>query len=144
MTLTRWSPVTDLAAMEIERLQGMFNAAFSGEALSGATWMPSVDIYETAGKDVVVKVDLPGLKREDIKVTFENQVLTVEGERKVDTSNREGYHRIERGFGAFRRTFSLPATLDAGRVEAAYQDGVLSITLPRREEAKARQIPING
>jgi HSP20 family protein len=145
MTLTRWSPVRDLAALEVERLNRMFEAAFSGEPLAGSAWMPAIDVFETADQDVVVKVDLPDVKREDIKVTFENNVLSIEGERKfASDASREQYHRLERGYGAFRRSFTLPATVDAARVEAAYQDGVLTVKLPRREEARPRQIKVNG
>ncbi len=145
MTLTRWSPVRSLAALEVDRLNRMFEAAFSGEPLSSGTWVPAVDIFETAEKDVVVKVDLPDMKREDIKVTFENNVLTIEGERKfVTDASHEQYHRMERGYGAFRRSFTLPATVDAARVEAGYQDGVLTVKLPRREESRPRQIQVNG
>ena len=97
-----------MAALEIDRLNRMFDAAFGGEPFGGA-WVPAVDIYETADQDVVVKADLPEMKREDIKVTFENNVLTIEGERKFDVDGqREQYHRIERGYGAFRRSFTLP------------------------------------
>jgi HSP20 family protein len=145
MTLTRWSPVRDLATLEIERLNRMFEAAFSGEPLSNGAWVPAIDVYETAEKDVVVKADLPDMKREDIKVTFENNVLSIEGERQfASDATREQYHRLERGYGAFRRSFSLPATVDAARVEAAYQDGVLTVKLPRREESRPRQIKVNG
>jgi HSP20 family protein len=145
MNLTRWSPVRDLAAMEVDRLNRMFEAAFAGEPLTGGAWVPAVDIFETPQKDVVVKVDLPGLKREDIKVTFENNVLSIEGERKMaEDLERESFHRVERGYGPFRRSFSLPSTVDVTRVEAGYQDGVLSITLPRREEARPRHIKVNG
>jgi HSP20 family protein len=145
MTLTRWSPVRDLAGLEIERLNRMFDAAFSGEPLANAAWVPAIDVFETADKDVVVKVDLPDVKREDIKVTFENNVLSIEGERKfVSDVSREQYHRLERGYGAFRRSFTLPATVDAARVEAGYQDGVLTVKLPRREESRPRQIKVNG
>jgi HSP20 family protein len=85
------------------------------------------------------------MKREDIKVTFENDVLTIEGERKlpVDVS-RDQYHRVERSQGAFRRSFTMPSFVDASRVAAGYQDGVLTITLPRREESKRRQIQVNA
>ena len=145
MTLTRWSPVRDLAALEVERLNRMFDAAFSGEPLASAAWVPAIDVFETADKDVVVKVDLPDVKREDIKVTFENNILSIEGERKfVSDESREQYHRLERGYGAFRRSFTLPTSVDAARVEAAYQDGVLTVKLPRREEARPRQIKVNG
>ncbi len=143
MTLTRWSPISDLASVEIDRLNQMFNAALSGD-LRGA-WAPATDIYETSTNDVVVKIELPDIKREDIKVTVEDSVLTIEGERKFDeATSRDRYHRIERGYGAFHRSFTLPTTVDAARVTAGYQDGVLTVTLPRREETKPRQIQVNG
>lgn len=145
MTLTRWSPVRDLAAVEVDRLQRMFDLAFGEEPLARGAWIPAVDIYENADKDIVVKAELPEMKREDIKVTFENNVLTLEGERKVEKDARgEQYHRIERGYGSFRRSFTMPATVDANRVNAAYADGVLTVTLPRREESRPRQIQVNG
>ena len=144
MALIRWSPVPDLATMEIDSLNRMFEAAFNGEPMTRGGWVPPVDIYEMANKDVVVKIELPEMKREDIKVTFENNVLAIEGERKLSADvNRERYHRLERGHGAFRRSFSLPAEVDASRVKANYQEGVLTITLPRREETRPRQIPVN-
>ena len=145
MTLTRWSPVRDLAALEIDRLNRMFESAFGDESLGRNTWMPAVDIYETPQKDVIVKMDLPDMKREDIKVTFENNVLSIEGERKfADEVQREQFHRIERGYCSFRRSFTLPATVDAGRVDVTFQDGVLTVKLPQREEARPKQIPISG
>ena len=145
MTLTHWNPVRDLAALEIDRLNRMFEAAFSDEPQARGTWNPPVDIYETNDKDVVVKVELPEMKREDIKVSFENNVLTLEGERQFrNEASREQYQRIERGYGAFRRIFTMPATVDAARVTANYQDGVLTVTLPRREESRPRQIQVNG
>jgi HSP20 family protein len=143
MTLTRWSPVRDLAALEIDRLNRMFDAAFTGEPLTQGTWIPAVDIYETADKALVVKAELPEMKREDIKVTFENNVLTLEGERTFSTDPaRDQYHRVERGYGAFRRSFSMPATVDGSNVAANYQDGVLTVTLPRREESRPKQIQV--
>jgi HSP20 family protein len=144
-SLMRWSPVGDLAAFEIARLQRMFDQTFGGEPLASGAWIPPVDIYETADHDVIVKVELPDMKRQDIKITFENSVLTVEGERKADPNvPRDHYHRVERGTGAFRRSFSMPAAVDGARIEAQYQDGVLTITLPRREETRPRQIQIAG
>ena len=143
MTLTRWSPISDLATVEIDRLNQMFDAVLSGDVRG--TWVPATDIYEASNSDVVVKIELPEMKREDIKVTVEDNVLTIEGERKIDpTTKGEQYHRIERGSGAFHRSFTLPTTVDAGRVSAAYQDGVLTVTLPRREETRPRQIQVNG
>ena len=145
MTLTRWSPVTGLAALEINNLNRMFEAAFDGNAFSQGTWVPAVDVLETAEKDVVIKAELPEVKREDISITFENDVLTIEGERKfTEAKESEKYHRVERGYGAFRRTFTVPAAVDASRVQATYRDGVLTVTLPRREETKPRQIQVNG
>ena len=145
MALTRWSPVRGLAALEVDRLNRMFEAAFSGEPLASNAWVPAVDIFETKENDVVVKVELPEMKREDIKVAFENDVLTIEGERtsQKDVAS-EQYHRIERGYGAFRRSFTMPVSVDASRVSAGYVDGVLTITLPRREETRPRQIPVGG
>ena len=143
MTLTRWSPVRDLAAVEVDVLNQMFESAFGGEPLARGAWIPAVDIYETAEKDVVVKVDLPDTKKENIKVTFENNVLSIEGQRELASNvERDRFHRIERGHGQFRRSFTLPATVDASRVDANYQDGVLTVTLPRRAEAKPKQIQI--
>jgi HSP20 family protein len=145
MALMRWSPVRDLASFEIDRLNRMFESAFAGESISRGVWVPPVDVYETTEREVVVKVELPEMKREDIKVTFENDVLTIEGDRKfVSNVDREHYHRVERGYGAFRRSFTLPASVDAGQVQATYQDGVLTVRLPRREEARPKQIPVNG
>jgi HSP20 family protein len=144
MALIRWNPIRDLAALEVEGLNRMFDAAF-GETFARQGWVPAVDIYETAQKDVVVKVELPEMKREDIKVTFEDQVLAIEGTREITADvAKEHYHRVERGHGAFRRTFTLPASVDGSRINAAYVDGVLTITLPRREETRPRQIPIGG
>ena len=143
--LTRWSPVGNLAALEIDRLNRMFESAFAGDAETRQAWVPAVDIHQTAEQDVVVTVDLPGMKREDIKVTLENQVLLIEGERKpaADVAP-EDVQRLERGVGAFRRSFTLPATVDASRVDASYQDGVLTVKLPRREDTRSKQIPVNG
>jgi HSP20 family protein len=147
MTLTRWSPVSglsSLAALEIGGLDKMFEATFQGEAYPQG-WVPAVDILETADKNVVVKVELPDMKREDIKITLENNVLTIEGERKFENKkDSTTYHRVERGYGAFRRSFTLPSTIDGSNVQATYRDGVLSVTVPRREETRPRQIEVNG
>ncbi len=145
MTLTRWSPMSGLAAVEVDRLNRMFDDFFGSEPTTSGGWTPAVDIYDTDTKDAVVKVELPGLKREDIKVTLENNVLTIEGERAFDRDvNRDRYHRLERSYGSFRRSFTLPQAVDAEHVQASYEDGVLTLTLPRRDEARPRQIPVNG
>jgi HSP20 family protein len=128
--------------MEIDRLHQMFEA-LQTEAFNQA-WVPAVDIYETDAHEVVIRAELPDLKKEDIGVTFENNVLTLTGERKQDASvRREQYQRVERRFGSFSRSFTLPASVDGGQIAASYKDGVLTIRLPRREEAKPKQIAVN-
>jgi len=143
MTLVRWNPIRDLAAMEIDRLERMFTGAFDRDVFGGQNWMPAIDLYEDAKGEYVLKAELPGIRREDVKVSMEGQALTIEAERHIDTEvQRDRYHRIERGYGQFRRTFTLPTTVDAGQISASYQDGLLTVRLPRREETKPRQIEV--
>lgn len=145
MTLTRWSPVSGLAALEVNALNQMFEAAFGQDGYAHGAWIPPVDILETAEGNVVVKAELPDVKRDDIKITFENDVLTIEGERKSEPAkDTDKYHRVERSYGAFRRSFTLPSNVDAGKVQANFREGVLIVTLPRREETRPRQIQVNG
>ena len=144
MALVRWSPVSQLAGMEIDRLNQMFNELYQDNFARGG-WAPSVDIYETEGREVVIKAELPEMKREDISVTFENNVLTLTGERKLEQDvKRENFQRIERRYGSFTRAFTLPPTVDGGQISASYKDGVLTIRLPQREEAKPKQITVNA
>jgi HSP20 family protein len=141
MALVRWDPARELASMEIDRLHNMFSNLY-GEGLS-RTWVPPVDIYETAQHEVVVKAELPDMKREDIGVTFENNVLTIRGERKIsDEVGNDRFQRLERFYGSFSRSFTLPSTVDAGNISATYKDGVLTVRLPQREEAKPKQITV--
>ena len=143
MAIVRWDPTRELAGMEIDRLNRMF-ADFYGDAFSRA-WVPAVDIYETEGHEVVLKAELPEMKREDINVTFENGVLTLRGERKFEQdTKKDHFHRVERRYGSFARSFTLPNTVDASRISANYKDGILTITLPQREEAKPKQITVNA
>ena len=140
MTLVRWNPVRDLASMEIDRLNSMFDD-FYGHARA---WVPAVDIYETDGREYVIKAELPEMKREDINVTFEQNVLTLTGERKAGFDENNGtYHRSERAHGKFTRSFTLPATVDGSRISAGYKDGVLTVRVPQREEAKPKQIAVD-
>jgi HSP20 family protein len=142
MAIVRWEPAQELASVEIDRLNQMFSD-FYGQAFSRA-WVPAVDIYETDAHEVVLKAELPDMKREDINLTFENGVLTLKGERKFEQeAKKESFQRIERRHGAFSRSFTLPNTVDPTRISAAYKDGVLSIRLPQREEAKPKQIAVN-
>ena len=143
MAIVRWEPARELASMEIDRLNRMFES-FYNDAFSRA-WTPAVDIFETADRQVVVKVELPDMKREDIGITFENGVLTIRGERKPDESvKREQYQRLERFYGQFSRSFTLPPTIDSARISASYKDGLLTVLLPQREEAKPKQIEVTA
>ena len=141
MAVVRWEPARELQSMEVDRLNRMFENFF-GENLQRG-WSPSVDIYETDNHEFVVKAELPQVRREDINLTFENNVLTIRGERKFDEEvRRDSYHRIERQYGAFSRSFSVPATIDAGRISASFKDGVLTVRLPQRDEMKPKQITV--
>lgn len=140
MTLVRWNPARELASMEIDRLNHMLTD-FYGAAPS---WLPAVDIFETNDHEYVVKAELPDVKRDDISVTFENGVLTLTGERRAEFDASQGtFHRGERAYGRFSRSFTLPATVDATRINASYKDGVLTIRVPQREEAKPKQITVD-
>jgi HSP20 family protein len=140
MTLVRCNPARELASMEIDRLNHMLTD-FYGTARS---WMPAVDIFETNDREFVVKAELPEMKREDISVTFENGALTLTGERTAPFDAAAGtFHRSERAYGRFSRSFTLPATVDANRINAGYKDGVLTIRVPQREEVKPRQITVD-
>ena len=106
--------------------------------------MPPVDIYSTGEHELVIKAEIPGMNKEDLDITVENFTLTIRGEKKAEqTIKDEQFHRVERSYGTFTRSFALPNTVDPNRVEAEYKDGVLSIKLPLREEAKPRQIKVN-
>lgn len=141
MAVVRWEPAGELASMEVDRLNRMFMNLY-GDQL-GRSWMPAVDIYETDAHEVIVKAELPEMKREDIGITFENQVLTIRGERTIDPKiRRNSYQRLERAYGAFSRSFTIPSNLDTARITAIYRDGVLTVRLPQREEAKPKQIEV--
>lgn len=142
MTLVRWDPARELASIEIDRLNRMFNE-FYGQSFSRG-WMPAVDVYENEQHEVVIKAELPEMRREDISVTFENGVLTLTGERKAEhETTKDRVHRIERQYGSFSRSFTLPATVDPTKINAAYKDGVLTVRVPQREEAKPKQIEVH-
>ncbi len=105
-------------------------------------WSPKCDIFET-DNEIVVKVELPDVKKEDIKVSIDQNMLTIRGERKFEEeTKRENYHRVERSYGEFRRTFTLPEFADPGKVNADYKDGILRVTLAKKEEVKPKQIDV--
>jgi HSP20 family protein len=116
---------------------------FLDDAQTSATWAPAVDVAED--KDTIhVKVEVPGMDEKDLKVNFEDGVLTVSGERQFERREDREYHRIERTYGSFERTFSLPRSVDGGAIVANYRNGVLEIDIPKKEESKPRQIQINA
>jgi HSP20 family protein len=136
----------ELATMQdrMNRIWGTMYDRGGDDATSRGTWLPPVDIYETASHEIVLKADAPGLKREDIDLTVENNTLTIRGERKNDDAiSEDRYHQVERIIGPFSRSFTLPSTVDASRVRAEYRDGVLAVTLPMRDEARPHQIQVN-
>ena len=142
MAMVRWEPAGELASMEIDRLNRMFSNLYN-EHFGRTGWTPAVDIFETDNNEIVLKAELPDMKREDIGITFENQVLTIRGERKLDQQiKRDAYQRLERSYGAFSRAFTIPSTIDAAGISASYKDGMLTVRLPQREEAKPKQIQV--
>jgi len=137
MTITRFDPFR-----ELNRLFG--DAYVRDEAIdSRGSWVPPVDIYESAGRDLIIKAELPDMSREDVEVTVENNTLTLRGTKSLPADvNEEQFRRIERRYGSFSRSFTLPNTVDATRVSAEYKNGVLTVKLPYREEAKPRTINV--
>ena len=127
------------------RLHRLFDfplSPFAEETVPLTTWVPACDIYETE-KEIVLKAELPGLKKEDVIVSIENNVLMIKGERKfTEEVKRENFHRVERTYGEFLRSFTLPTFIDANKILAEFKDGVLMVTLPKREEAKPKQIDV--
>jgi len=149
MAIVRWEPFRDLAAVQ-DRLNRVFDEAFRGVARGGeedwglgGQWAPSVDIYEHEG-NLVLKAELPGIDPKDVNVHVENNVLTLRGERKLESEvKREQYHRVERAYGTFSRSFTLPNVVDTEKIKAEFKDGLLRVTLPQREEAKPKQIQVS-
>ena len=153
MTIVRWDSSRDLSALQqqdnLSRLQQeTLSRMFEGyyrrpqEDLNRGAWVPVVDIYSN-GHDLVLKAELPDMKEEEIELTIEENTLTLSGEKKLDTEvTAELFHRIERSYGAFTRTFTLPPKVDASKVSAQYQAGVLTVRLPLREDAKPNRIKI--
>ena len=140
MHITRYNPF-DFAAVQAFRLLDEALPRLA-EPSAARPWTPAIDILETEN-DLVVKADLPGVKQEELDIRVENGVLTLKGERKfVKAENEKGYHRIERSYGAFSRTFKLPDTIAPDGVQASFRDGVLTVTLPKKEVAKPRQIKV--
>ncbi len=136
MSLSHFDPLANLRLFEdaISR--------YVSEPAANRPWSPAVDIYETEN-ELVLKADLPDVSQKDIDVRVENQTLTITGQRKFEQDqDSKGFHRIERSYGSFMRSFAVPNTFDTDHISAQYQNGVLTVTLPKKEAAKPRQIKV--
>ena len=147
MAIVRYDPFRDLRTLQ-EEVNRLFSTnmtrAFDDEGIGRGAWAPSVDIYENKDQ-IVLEAELPGMKQDDFDLSIENNVITLRGERKFEkTDETDNYHRVERSYGAFTRSFTLPQTVSAEGATAEYNNGVLRVTLPKREETKARRIQVSG
>jgi HSP20 family protein len=150
MAIVKWEPFRDLLGLQ-GRMNRLFEDSLRGwshgttaddDWALGGTWAPLVDIYEQEG-NLVLKAELPGVDPKDVDIRLENNILTLSGDRKVDSEvKRENYHRVERAYGSFTRSFTLPSVINQEKIQAEFKDGVLKVTLPKREEAKPKQITI--
>src|SRR5437763_9865231 len=147
--LSRWDPFREFSTMQdrMNRMNRLFRESYSPEgpeeALTTTSFAPPVDIYEDE-HTITVKLEVPGIDEKDIDVRIENNTLTVHGERKIEKEEKEeNYRRVERQYGSFVRTFTLPQTVDTDNVSATYDKGVLKISLPQKAEAKPKQIKVN-
>lgn len=147
-TLTRWEPINDISNLSqrmdrmFEELMGRGLRRLAEDDRVRGSWSPAVNILEK--KDaIVITADLPGLKAEDVDVTVDNGVLTIRGERRLEeASEGETYHRVERVYGVFERTFTLPNSVDVSRIDAKFRNGEMVVTLPKREESKPRAVKV--
>lgn len=145
MAIIKVDPFREFAAMQ-DRMNRLFGNVYLRDEDTGfrGSWVPSVDIFETEKNDLVLRAELPGMSREDIEVTVENGTIVLKGEKKFDSEVKdENYRRIERSYGTFHRSFTLPNTVDTGKVTADYKHGLLTVTLPFKEEAKPRTINVD-
>jgi HSP20 family protein len=144
MPITRHDPFREFSALQ-DRMNRLFGDMYlrDDDVAQRGTWAPPVDIYETEGHDLVIKAELPDVSREDIEVTVENNTLLLRGTKKMPADvKEEQYRRIERNYGTFSRSFTLPNSVDSGKVSADYRNGVLTVRLPFREEAKPRTVNV--
>jgi HSP20 family protein len=143
MAINRWDPFREVVALQ-NRVNSLFRDLNEGEdAAPAASFVPAVDIYEDT-KQVVLKLEIPGMDQKDLDIRVENHTLTVKGERKFEAEEKEqNFHRIERRYGSFFRAFTLPSTVDTESVHATYNAGVLKLELAKKPEAQPKQIKIN-
>lgn len=147
MSIIRWDPSRDLVSTQ-DRFNQLFTHTFARalgdqQEVSPRAWVPPVDIYET-GDSLVLKAELPGINPDEVEIRVEDNTLYLKGERRFEKEvKEENLHRVERLYGTFTRSFALPNTIDADNVKAEYENGILTLTMPKREEAKPRTIKIN-
>lgn len=142
--ISRWEPFSSLSTLQ-EQVHRLFEGklAPSNDSSNWTAWVPAVDVYETEN-ELVIKADLPEVVEKDLDVRVENNLLTIRGERKFEQKvKEENYLRMERSYGSFSRSFTLPSTVDTQAVKAEYTEGVLTVTLLKRSESKPKQVKIN-
>ncbi len=148
MAIVRWDPFREFATIQ-DRLNRVLGADYgrasaNDDVMNRGAWLPPVDIYSNGNHELVIKAEIPDMKKDEIDVMVENNTLTIRGEKKTEENvTEEQFHRVERSYGTFARSFTLPNTVDPNKVQADYKDGVLTIKLPFREEAKPKQIKVN-
>lgn len=146
MNITKWDPFRELEDMT-HRLNRIFGRSLTttetpGESIRTAAWVPLVDVSETDGS-FVIKAEIPEVRKEDVKVTVENGMLTLQGERRQEKEEKgRRFHRIERSYGSFVRSFDLPANVDASKIKADFKDGMLCVELPKTEKAESKAIDV--
>jgi HSP20 family protein len=148
MAIVRWEPFRDLMSLQ-DRMNRLFDQSYGGATRGndedwalGGSWAPAVDIYEKDG-NIVLKAELPGIDPKTVDVRVENNVLTLRGERKFEEEvKKDDFHRVERAYGTFTRSFTLPALVDTDKIKAEFKDGVLKLTIPKKNEAKPKQIQV--
>ena len=147
MSITRYDPFRELRSLqdEVNRLfSSNLSRSYDDEGIARGAWMPTVDIYENKDQ-IVLEAELPGMNREDFDLSIENNVLTLRGERRFEKKDEsDNYHRVERAYGSFTRSFTLPQTVSGEGTTAEYKNGILRVVLQKREEVKARRIEISG
>jgi HSP20 family protein len=146
MAITRWRPFRDLVSIQDE-MNRLFEDFFGHTPVrSGWTegvWNPTVDISEDKD-NVIIKAEMPGLRKDDVKISVQDNVLILKGDKKQEKEEKDkNYHRIERSYGSFCRSFQLPTTVKTDKIRAVYKDGVLNLILPKTEEVKPKEIPIS-
>jgi HSP20 family protein len=145
MNIVRLDPFREMAALQ-DRVNRIFADAYrrdNDDLMTRGAWVPPVDIYDSGNHELVIKAELPDVNREDITLRVENNTLTISGQKKMDSELKdEQYHRVERAYGNFSRSFTLPQTVDTSAIGAEYKNGVLIVRLPLREEAKPKQIQV--